>query len=199
MRGIIMAVVVLIATIVGFLVYRGNGSAPQQSMFVTTTPTAAATQQTSCTVDRAVYRYNEAEVIRLSFRRIPSDPSQGIELSNDITGRQIGNMMFVIHVTSFDKTYEFRPVNRASTGPEYQSFVLYVRPQSGGGEQMPVQLFTSDMHIIRDLPRNDSVAPSYIIMPDLMRRLYSEHIDLPNGAFRLSACEPPAAQPAATP
>jgi hypothetical protein len=198
MRAIIMAVVVAAAVLAGFLVYRGNSSAPQQTMFATTAPAAARQQQAACTVDRAVYRYNEAEVIRLSFRRIASNPSESVELSNDITGRQVGNMMFVIYVTSFGKTYEFRPVNQASTGPEYQSFVLYVRPQSGGGGPMPVQLFTSDMHIIRDLPRNDSIAPSYIIMPDLMRRLYSEHIDLPNGAFRLSACEP-AAPPAATP
>lgn len=198
MRAIIVTVVIAAAAIAGFALYRGGSSAPQQGASTTTLASASALH-TDCTVANAVYQYNEDQRLRLSFRRAPAAANAGPNFSNGAGGRQIGNMMFVVTVTSFNKQYAFAPINAMASGPAYASYVLQVRPQTGGGAAMPVQLFDSEMHIISDMPRDDSEAPRYIIMPDLMRRLYADHIDLPTGAFRFFRCERPAAQPAAAP
>jgi hypothetical protein len=191
MRLVFITLAVAVAAIVGFLFFRG-ASAPAPSTEAATnaasTPTAL---HTNCETQYAVYQYNEDQRVRLFFRRVPASPSAGPELSNGMGGHQIGNMMFVVSLASINKEYVFTPVNRMASGPAYESYVLYVRPQSGGGAQMPVQLFNSEMHIISDMPRDDSEAPRYIIMPDLMRRLYADRIDMPTGAFRFFRCEPP--------
>ncbi len=192
MRALIIAVVVLAAAVAGFLVYRGGSpSAPAPTDAATVTASAPTELHTNCEVQYAVYQYNEDVRVRLFFRRVPATAAP--DLSNREGGRQIGNMMFVVSLASINKEYVFTPVNRMASGPAYESYVLYVRPQSGSGGQMPVQLFNSEMHIISDMPRNDSEAPRYIIMPDLMRRLYVDRIDMPTGAFRFFRCEPPAA------
>ena len=200
MRAIIFTVVIAAAAIVGFLVYRGAASrAPQQDLFSATSPAPSTPLRTNCTVENATYQYAENQAIRLSFRRAPSGANAGPEFANGASGRQIGNMMIVVHVTSFGKDYVFTPVNRTPSGPAYESYVLYFRPQSGGGAQMPVQLFDPEMGLIHDMPRNDSAAPGYIIMPDLMRRLYADHIDLATGAFRFLNCQPAQQSAPATP
>lgn len=193
MRAIIMTVVIVTAAIIGFLVYRGNGS----ERLGPATPTVAPLH-TECAVADAVYQYNEDHRLQLRFRRVPRAADAGPDFANGAGGHQIGNMMFVVTVTSFATEYVFTPVNRMAAGPAYSSYVLYVRPQTGGGAQMPVQLFNSEMHMIPNMPRDDSVAPGYIIMPDLTRRLYADRIDLPTGAFRFYRCERPRAQPAPT-
>lgn len=191
MRAIIMTVIIAAAAIVGFLVYRGandSSSTPASESTTASAPPGASALHTGCTVANAVYQYNEDQRLRLFFRRAPGNG--GPEFSNGMGGHQIGDMMFVVSIASINKEYVFAPVNRAASGPAYESYVLYVRPQAGGA-QMPVQLFNSEMHVISDMPRDDSEAPRYIIMPDLMRRLYADHIDLPTGAFRFFRCEPP--------
>jgi len=194
MRALIIAVVVLAAAVAGFLVYRGgSSSAPGSADGAATTASAPTALHTNCETQYAVYQYNEDVRVRLFFRRVPTSANAGPDFSNGAGGHQIGNMMFVVSLASINKEYVFTPVNRTASGPAYESYVLYVRPQSGGGGQMPVQLFNSEMHIISDMPRNDSEAPRYIIMPDLMRRLYVDRIDMPTGAFRFFRCEPPAA------
>ncbi len=195
MRITIMAVVLAAALIAGFLVYRSSSSSAPAQDAPAATPAASSALHTDCTVADAVYQYNEDQRLRLSFRRVPAVANAGPDFSNGAGGHQIGNMMFVVTVTSFNKQYLFTPINGTASGPAYESYVLHVRPQSGGAA-MPVQLFNSEMHIISDMPRNDSEAPRYIIMPDLMRRLYADHIDLPTGAFRFYRCER-SGQPAA--
>lgn len=196
MRAMIAAILVAAAAVAGFFVYRNNAAAPQQGMFATT-PTPPQTTQ-DCTASNAAYQYNEDQRLRLVMRRVPSNPAAGPEFANGVNGHQIGNMMFVVQVTSTGAEYVFTPVNRNASGPAYEAYVLYVHPQAGG-EQMPVQLFDADMHLINDMPRDDSPAPHFIIMPDLMRRLYADHIDFPTGAFRFFRCERPASQAAPTP
>jgi len=198
MRAIIVTLVIAAAAIAGFLLYRGASSAPQQAQSATT-PASGSALHTDCTAANAVYQYNEDQRLRLSFRRAPVAANAGPNFSNGAGGRQIGNMMFVVTVTSLNKQYVFAPVNAMTSGPAYESYVLHVRPQTGGGAAMPVQLFNSEMHIISDMPRDDSEAPRYIIMPDLMRRLYADRIDLPTGAFRFFRCERPAGQAATSP
>ena len=193
MRAFIIAVAVLAAIVAGFLVYRGgSSSAPTAADVATATSTAPTELHTNCETQYAVYQYNEDVRVHMFFRRVPTAANSGPEFSNGAGGHQIGKMMFVVSLASFNKEYVYAPVNRAASGPAYESYVLYVRPQSGGGGPMPVQLFNSEMHIISDMPRNDSEAPRYIIMPDLMRRLYADRIDMPTGAFRFFRCEPPA-------
>lgn len=195
MRPLIVAVVALVALVAGFLVYRGQSSspAPTSTDVASTTASAPTALHTNCETQDAVYQYNEDVRVRLFFRRVPTNANSGPDFSNGAGGHQIGNMMFVVSLASINKEYVFTPVNRLASGPAYESYVLYVRPQTGSGGQMPVQLFNSEMHIISDMPRNDSEAPRYIIMPDLMRRLYVDRIDMPTGAFRFFRCEPPAA------
>jgi hypothetical protein len=197
MRAIIITVALAVVAIAGFFVYRGGTSSAPTQDAATTTAAGPTALHTNCQVADAVYQYNEDQRVRLFFRRVPANPTAA-EFSNGVGGHQIGNMMFVVSLASINKEYVFAPANRAASGPAYESYVLYVRPQSGSGAQMPVQLFNSEMHIISDMPRNDSEAPGYIIMPDLMRRLYVDHIDMPTGAFRFFRCEPPQA-PATTP
>ena len=192
MRLVFITLAVAAVAIVAFLFFRG-ASSPAPSSEVTTSAASAPTAlHTNCETRYAVYQYNEDVRVRLFFRRVPTSANSGSDFSNGAGGHQIGNMMFVVSLASINKEYVFTPVNRAASGPAYESYVLYVRPQSGGGAQMPVQLFDSEMHIISDMPRNDSEAPRYIIMPDLMRRLYADRIDMPTGAFRFFRCEPPA-------
>lgn len=198
MRAIIVTVLIAAAAIAGFLLYRGGASAPPQAA-ATMAASSASALHTDCTVANAVYQYNEDQRLRLSFRRLAAAANAGPDFSNGAGGHQIGNMAFVVTVTSFNKEYLFSPVNGLASGPAYESYVLHVRPQTGAGPAMPVELFNSEMHIISDMPRDDSEAPRYIIMPDLMRRLYADRIDLPTGAFRFYRCERPAAQPTASP
>ena len=198
MRAILVTMVIAAAAIAGFLLYRGGSSAPQQDASTTTAASASALH-TDCIVANAVYQYNEDQRLRLSFRRAPAAANAGPDFSNGAGGHQIGNMLFVVTVTSFNKEYVFAPVNGMASGPAYESYVLHVRPQTGGGAAMPVQLFNSEMHIITDMPRDDSEAPRYIIMPDLMRRLYADRIDLPTGAFRFFRCERAAGQTETSP
>ena len=128
MRVIIMAAVLIAALVGGFLVYRGNGSE-----HLGPAAPAVAPLHTECTVADAVYQYNEDQRLQLRFRRVPRAADAGPDFANGAGGHQIGNMMFVVTVTSFATEYVFTPVNRMAAGPAYSSYVLYVRPQTGGG------------------------------------------------------------------
>jgi len=193
MRIVFITLAIAAVAIVAFLFFRGASSPSPSSEIVGSSASAPTALHTNCETQYAVYQYNEDQRVRLFFRRAPNTANAGPDFSQGAGGHQIGNMMFVVSLASINKEYVFTPVNRAASGPAYESYVLYVRPQSGGGAQMPVQLFNSEMHIISDMPRNDSEAPRYIILPDLMRRLYVDRIDMPTGAFRFFRCEPPQA------
>ena len=69
-------------------------------MFATATSPPA---ESACATENAVFQYNEDQRLRLTFRRIPHDDAAGPEFSNGVGGRQIGNMAFVITVTSTAK------------------------------------------------------------------------------------------------
>ena len=96
MRVIIMAAVLIAALVGGFLVYRGNGSE-----HLGPAAPAVAPLHTECTVADAVYQYNEDQRLQLRFRRVPRAADAGPDFANGAGGHQIGNMMFVVTVTSF--------------------------------------------------------------------------------------------------
>ena len=114
MRAIIVTVVIAAAAILGFLLYRGGAPAPQNDAS-TTAPAPAPALHTDCTVANAIYQYNEDQRLRLSFRRAPV--AAGPDFANGAGGRQIGNMLFVVTVTSFNRQYVFAPVNGLAAGP----------------------------------------------------------------------------------
>src|SRR5690349_7729904 len=119
MRAIIVTMVIAAAAIAGFLLYRGGSPAPQQAQSATT-PASGSALHTDCTAANAVYQYNEDQRLRLSFRRAPVAANAGPNFSNGFGGHQIGNMLFVVTVTSFNKQYVFAPVNAMTPGPAYE-------------------------------------------------------------------------------
>lgn len=197
MRLIVMVLVLTVAAVAGFLVYRNSAHAPQSKMFEP--PVAAAPRKAEdCTVERAIYEYNDDRRLTLRFRPMTSSASEnGIEVGATASGRPISNMLWVITVTSLGKEYAFAPDNGfMDSGPAYLTEVRTVHPQGAPGQHLRVMMFDSDMHVIPYLPRGDSRAPGYLLMPDLMRRLYADHVNLPMSAFRFQTCEE---APAATP
>lgn len=190
MRVIVMVLVLAAAAVFGFLTYKNSSHSTQPKMFEA--PTAAPPRKAEdCTAAHAVYEYNDDRRLTLRFRPIASSMSEnGIEVGATASGRPISNMLWVITVTSLGKEYAFAPDNGfMESGPAYQTEVRTVHPQGTPGQHLRVMMFDSDMHVIPYLPRGDSRAPGYLMMPDLMRRLYADHVNLPMSVFRFQTCE----------
>lgn len=200
MRVLIFVGLAAVAAAAGFFFYsqssQSGGEEKSGGLFAEAPPLAPLPTAEDCIVANAVYEYNEDRRLEMRFRPVNTGDMAAHEI--DIGGRQIGNMYFVVRATSFQTDYVFAPDNDfMSSGPRYQTTATYLRPQ-GGGQRFMVSMFDTTMHYINQLPREDSVAPAYIYMPDVMRPLYAERIDLPPGVFRFQRCDQPAA-PAATP
>jgi hypothetical protein len=191
MRALFITIALAVVAAAGFLVYRQ--SAPPTSTMETAaspTPVAPATAA-DCNILNAVYEYNSDRRLQLRFELIP----QASELELDtIGGRQVGNLNFVVHVTSLNTDHKFKPDNNfLSQGPRWQTVATFLRPVAGG-DRFQVSMFDRSMEYIDQLPRDTSTAPAHVYMPDMLRSLYRQHIDLPPGMFSYLRCEqPPAA------
>lgn len=192
MRALILTLVIAAAAIGGFLYYRqSTDSGAGGSMFAPPPPAPPLATAEDCPAEHAVYEFNDDRRIVMRFRRLASTGGQDYEVA-EFQGRRMGNLEFVVQVTSFQSEYVFRPVNSGpSEGPMYVLGVTYLRPAAGGA-QFPVSLFDSDMHYIGQLPRNDSEAPGYIFMPGMLPILYRDRVNQPPGVFRFQSCDMPA-------
>ena len=190
MRALVLTLLAAALIAGGFVWYlRSQTAAPQSELFAPapelSLPTAA-----DCTVRDAVYEYNDDRRLMLHFRQVPS--TQDNEAA-PLNGQQIGNMAFVVHITSFGDDYVFLPVSSGlAAGPQYQTTVVRVRPEAGG-PPFEVAMFDTDMRYIAEPPRDHTTAPAYIYMPGMLPILYRGRVDQPPGMFRFQRCE---AQPA---
>lgn len=196
MRALIITVVLAIVAAAGFFVYRQSAPAPAVSEQAAASAPAAPVTAADCSILNAVYEYNADRRLELHFERIPA--TDDYEMARGVSGRQIGNLTFVVDVTSLGADHKFKPDNSfLMSGPRWQTLATYIRPEAGG-DRIQVSMFDRSMEYIDELPRDTSTAPAHIYMPDVMRALYRDHIDLPPGMFSFLRCqEPPAA--AATP
>lgn len=196
MRALVITIILAVVAAAGFFVYRQSAPAPAAIDQTATPAPAAPVAAADCDILNAVYEYNADRRLQLHFERIPA--TEDFEMARGVTGRQIGNLNFVVHVTSLDADHKFKPDNTTlMSGPRWQTLATYVRPEAGG-DRIHVSMFDRSMEYINELPRDTSSAPAHIYMPDMMRYLYRQHIDLPPGMFSYLRCnEPPPA--AATP
>lgn len=196
MRAIVITLILAAAAAAGFYFYKQSAPASQSGGLFVERESAPLPTAEQCTALDAVYEYNSDARLQLRFQRIAQNTDAEFEY---IGGRQVGNVNFVVHTTSLNTDYVFRPDNTfLSQGPRYQTVATFLRP-AAGGERFQVSMFDSTMEYIDQLPRDTSTAPAYIYMPEMMRSLYRERIDLPPGAFRFLRCETPAPAPTATP
>lgn len=199
MRAALIALAVVAVAAVGFFVFRGSAAKQDEpGLFAPEQQTAAAIPTAEdCLAENAVYEFNDDRRIQLRFRRMPSSSSTGIEMS-EAEGQRLGNVAFVVHVTSLGTDYVYRPVNALrGSGPAHTSALTRIQAEGGGGA-FPVYLFNSDMNYLDQLPRNDTPAPGYIFMPEILPRLYRDRVDMAPGVFRFQSCATPAA-PATAP
>jgi hypothetical protein len=185
MRAIIITLVLAAVAVGGYFVYRGAAPKQDEPGLFAEQPAAALPTAEDCLAESAVYEYNDDRRLELRFRRITS--SQPIEMA-EIEGRRIGNLRFVVHITSFGTDYVYNPVNEGRTGPLHESTATYLQPE-GGGARVQVFLFDSSMHYQSQFPRNDTPAPGYIFMPDILPRLVRDRVDQQPGVFRFQRCE----------
>lgn len=194
MRGLIITLVLAAALAGGYFFYRQ--SAPQSAeksggLFETTTQAPPRRTAETCSAEHAVYEYNDDRRVMLRFRRIPSTTTQNFEVA-EFQGRRMGNVEFVVQVTTTQKEYVYRPVNAGpDDGPAYILSVTNIRPAESGAA-FPVTLFDSEMHYIGQLPRHDSRAPGYIFMPGMLPALYRDRVNQSPGVFRFQTCDEPA-------
>lgn len=196
MRAIFITLALAVVAVAGYFVYR-NSAPPadeQPGLFAEQAPVELPGAE-DCLTENAVYEYNDDRRLELRFRRMPA--TQNIEMA-EMNGQRIGNMAFVVRVTSLSTDYVYTPVNQARGGPQYESAVTAFRPE-GGGAPVQVYFFDSEMHYSWQLPRNDTPAPGYIFAPDILPRLYRDRIDQPAGVFRFQRCETPVAPATPTP
>ena len=193
MRALIFVGLAIVVGVAGYVLYRQSAStAPSAGMFAEAPPPTLPVAE-DCTVANAVYEYNEDARLRLRFEAIAG--GNGLDVYDERL-RTPGNVNIVIQATSTQTDYRFAPDNAfMAQGPKYQTLAGYFRPAAGGA-RVRVSLFDSTMHAINEMPRWDSVAPSYIYMPDAFASLYAARIDLPPGAFRFQSCVQPAPAPA---
>lgn len=195
MRALFITIILAVVAGAGFYFYRQSNPAPAPQATTIPAPAAPVTAA-DCNILNAVYEYNADRRLQLRFELIPA--TEDFEMARGVNGRQIGNLNFVVHVTSLDADHKFKPDNSSPmSGPRWQTLATYVRPQAGG-DRIQVSMFDRSMEYITELPRDTSAAPAHIYMPEMMGYLYRQHIDLPPGMFSYLRCEePPAA--AATP
>ncbi len=193
MRALVITVILAVVAAAAFFVYRQSAPAPAPQ--ATTTPAPAAPAAAAdCNILNAVYEYNSDRRLLLRFELIPA--TTDYDMAAGVNGRQIGNLTFVVHVTSLNVDHKFKPDNSSlMSGPRWQTVATYLRPDAGG-DRFQVSMFDRSMEYIDQLPRDTSTAPAHIYMPDMMRYLYRQHIDLPPGMFSYLRCEEPAAAPA---
>lgn len=193
MRALILTLVVALLAVGGFFVYRQmNPTMPQSELFAPAPELSPPPAAEDCTAPDAVYEYHGDRRLMLRFRQMPS--TQEIEVAS-VQGTQIGNMAFVVHITSLGDDYVFLPDNSGpAPGPQYQTATVYVRPEAGGS-RIQVSMFDSNMRYLGQLPRDHSTAPAYIYMPGILPILYRGRVDQPPAVFRFQRCEAPAATP----
>ena len=195
MRAVIIALAVVAVAAVGYFIYSSSAPRDDAGLFAPEQQQTAATALPTaedCVVENAMYEFNDDRRLQLRFRRLPSSSSGPIEMA-EAGGQRLGNVAFVVHVTTLGTDYVYTPVNAVrASGPAYQTTLTRVQPE-GGGAPLPVYLFDSQMHYLDQLPRNDTPAPGYIFMPDILPRLYRDRVDQGPGVFRFQSCEAPAA------
>jgi hypothetical protein len=192
MRALVITVILAVVAAAAFFVYRQSAPAPGPQATTTSAPAAPATAA-DCNILNAVYEYNSDRRLLLRFELIPA--TTDYDMAAGVNGRQIGNLTFVVHVTSLNVVHKFKPDNSSlMSGPRWQT----VAPISARcrRRRFQVSMFDRSMEYIDQLPRDTSTAPAHIYMPDMMRYLYRQHIDLPPGMFSYLRCEEPAAAPA---
>ena len=197
MRIVFIVLALLVVGAAGYFIY--NNAPPEADEPGITAPQQAARLPTAedCLAENAMYEFNDDRRIQLRFRRMPSASSAPIEMS-EAGGQRFGNVTFVVHVTTLNTDYTYTPVNALrESGPAHRSTLTRVQPE-GGGAPFAVYLFDSQMHYLDQLPRNDTPAPGYIFMPDILPRLYRDRVDQGPGVFRFQTCETPPA-PASAP
>jgi hypothetical protein len=193
MRAMIITLAVVAVAAVGFFIYRGSApKADEPGLFAPEQQAAAALPMAEdCLAENAVYEFNDDRRLQLRFRRISSG-SAPIEMA-EAEGQRLGNVAFVVHVTTLQTDYLYTPVNALrGSGPAHRTTLTRVQPESGGAP-FAVYLFDSEMHYLDQLPRNDTPAPGYIFMPDILPRLYRDRVDQAPGVFRFQSCAAPAA------
>lgn len=192
MRAVIISVVVVALAAVGYFIYSSSAPQDDPGLFAPEQQAAAALPTAEdCLAENALYEFNDDRRLQLRFRRLSSG-SGPIEMS-EVEGQRLGNVAFVVHVTTLGTDYVYRPVNALrGSGPAHANTLTRVQPE-GGGAAFAVYLFDSEMHYLDQLPRNDTPAPGYIFMPDILPRLYRDRVDQAPGVFRFQSCETPAA------
>ena len=192
MRIVFIVLALVVVGAAGFFIYR---SSPTKSDGPGLTPPPQATRLPTaedCLAENAMYEFNDDRRIQLRFRRLASAGSNPIEMS-EAGGQRLGNLTFVVHVTTLGTDYSYTPVNTLrESGPAHRSALTRVQPE-GGGAPFAAYLFDSQMRYLDQLPRNDTPAPGYIFMPDILPRLYRDRVDQAPGVFRFQSCETPAA------
>jgi hypothetical protein len=191
MKALILTLAIGALAVGGYIWFRQmQPGAPDTALFAPPPPPSPPPAAEHCTARDAVYEYNDDRRLMLRFRQLPA--TQEIEVAS-INGQQIGNMAFVVHITSFGDEYVFLPVNSGpASGPQYETAVVRVRPESGGAP-FEVAMFDSQMRYIAHLPRDHTAAPAYIYMTGMLPQLYRGRVDQPPGMFRFQACETPPA------
>jgi hypothetical protein len=197
MRAVFIALGLAVVAAAGFFIYRGSAPEADQPGLFPPQQQAAARLPTAedCLAENAMYEFNDDRRVQLRFRRIVSTGAAPIEMS-EADGQRLGNVTFVVHVTTLGTDYTYRPVNALrGSGPAHTTALTRVQPE-GGGAPFAVYLFDSEMHYLDQLPRNDTPAPGYVFMPDILPRLYRDRVDQAPGVFRFQTCETPAPAPA---
>jgi hypothetical protein len=192
MRAVFITLALVVAAAAGYFIYRSSApKADDPGLFAPEQQTAALPTAEDCVAENAVYEFNDDRRLQLRFRRLSSG-SASIEMS-EVEGQRLGNVAFVVHVTSLGTDYVYTPVNALrGSGPAHTNTLTRVQAE-GGGAPFAVYLFDSEMHYLDQLPRNDTPAPGYIFMPDILPRLYRDRVDQAPGVFRFQSCATPAA------
>src|SRR5262245_45065450 len=107
MRAILITLALAVTAIAGYFAYRNSAppAAEQPGLFAEQAPAALPTAA-DCLTENAVYEYNDDRRLELRFRRMPA--TQNIEIAEQ-NGLRVGNVAFVVRVTSFGTDYVYTP------------------------------------------------------------------------------------------
>jgi hypothetical protein len=191
MRIVFIVLALVVVGAAGYFIYRSSPPKADDPGLAPPQQAARLPAAEDCLAENAMYEFNDDRRVQLRFRRVSSG-SAPIEMS-EVEGQRLGNVAFVVHVTTLQTDYVYTPVNALrGSGPAYRNTLTRVQPE-GGGAPFAVYLFDSEMHYLDQLPRNDTPAPGYIFMPDILPRLYRDRVDQAPGVFRFQSCATPAA------